>query len=174
MIAGIIAGSIAAVVAALVSLPLRSPDDILLNSATVVVGSLLAGIAAGVVWRIFARHREPILRFSLIWSICFTLAALVAVGGETQLDNFTTFVLPLAAIVFFLTGLLTVLLERTTLVRLRWLPAAAVVVALAIGIGLAGQGDEESGRLELPPRSGISIPSDALTLGQTPDISDIE
>ena len=54
MRAGITAGSISAVVAAIVSLPLRSPDDILMNSATVVIGALLAGLSAGIVWRFLA------------------------------------------------------------------------------------------------------------------------
>ena len=43
MYAAMIAGSIAAIVDALVSLPLRSPDDALFNSATVVVGALISG-----------------------------------------------------------------------------------------------------------------------------------
>ena len=165
MTAGIIAGSISAVVAALVSLPLRSPDDILLNSVTVVAGALLAGVVAGIIWRILAGHPRRTLWFGVVWCIgqgdersgeCFGLTALFAVAGETQLDHFTTFVLPLEAIVFAITGLFTVTLAGTALVRRKWLPAAAVVVALAIGIGLAGQGDERSGELELPPRSGIS------------------
>lgn len=156
MTAGIIAGSISAVVAALVSLPLRSPDDILLNSVTLVAGALLAGVVAGIIWRILAGHPRRTLWFGVVWCICFGLTALFAVAGETQLDHFTTFVLPLEAIVFAITGLFTVTLAGTALVRRKWLPAAAVVVALAIGIGLAGQGDERSGELELPPRSGIS------------------
>lgn len=157
MTAGIIAGSISAVVAALVSLPLRSPDDILLNSVTVVAGALLAGVVSGIIWRILAGHPRRTLWFGVIWCICFGLTGLLAVAGETQLDHFAAFVLPLGAIVFSLIGLLTGTLNGTALVRRKWLPAAAVAIALAIGIGLAGQGDERSGELELPPRSGISI-----------------
>ncbi len=157
MTASIIAGSIAAVVAALVSLPLRSPDDILLNSGTVVAGGLLAGIIAGVIWRLLAGHPRRTLWFGVIWSMCFSLIVLLAVAGETQLDHFTAFVLPLGAIVFAVAGLFTVMLEGTALARRKRLAAAAVAIALAIGIGLAGQGDERSGKLELPPRAGVSI-----------------
>ena len=47
---GLIAGSIAAMVATLVSLPLRSPSDAILNSATVAVGVLTVGLVAGMAW----------------------------------------------------------------------------------------------------------------------------
>lgn len=162
MLAGIVAGSISAVVAALVSLPLVSPDDALLNSATVVIAALLAGIAAGILWRALANNRRRTLVFVLLWAIGFALAVIFAVAGETQLKRFMSFVLPLAAIIFSITGLLTVALSHVPISRLKWLPIPAVVLALALGIALAGRGDEESGRLEIPPRSS-RIPSQALT-----------
>ena len=157
MAASIVAGSIAAVVAALVSLPLRSPDDILLNSVTVVAGALLAGIAAGLIWRVLSRHRRRTLLFLLSGCLGFGLIALLAAAGETQLDHFAAFVLPLGAIVVSLTALLTLWLVGRPLPGPKWLPLAAVVIALAVGIGLAGQGDEESGKLELPPRAGVYV-----------------
>ena len=162
MAAGIVAGSMAAVVAALVSLPLSSPDDALLNSATVVVGALLVGVAAGILWRSLANSTRRTLVFALLWAVGFVLAAVFAVVGETQLERFTSFVLPLAAIVFSITGLMTVALAHMPVSKLRWLPVPAVVLALALGIALAGQGDSESGKLELPPRSGSVIPSPAI------------
>ena len=166
MVAGIIAGSISAILAALVSLPLRSPDDILLNSATVVIGSLAAGVAAGVLWRILAKHKKRPLVFAGLWTIGFGMTAIISLVGETQLEHFLAFVLPLAAIAFLVTGLLTILLDRTPVARQWWLTAVAVVIALAVGIPLAGQGDEESGRLELPPRDGVSTPSPAGQSGR--------
>ena len=42
----LVSASIAAIVAAIVSLPLRSPDDALFNSATVATAVLVVGIAA--------------------------------------------------------------------------------------------------------------------------------
>ena len=164
MVAGIIAGSISAVIAALVSLPLSSPHDALLNSATVVIGSLFVGIAAGILWRVLANNARRPLVFTLLWAVGFILVVIFAVAGETQLDRFTSFVLPLAAIVFSVTGLLTVALARAPISRLRWLPVPVVLLALALGVALAGQGDGESGELELPPRSGIIISSTAIGL----------
>ena len=87
-------------------------------------------------------------------------------AGETQLDNFLTFILPLEAIVFSVTGLLTVLISRAKVALQWWKTLAAVVIALTVGIALAGQGDEESGRLELPPRTSISTQPANEGLGQ--------
>ncbi len=158
--AGLIAGSIAAITAALVSLPLHYPDDILLNSATVVAGTLAVGLAAGVAWRILANSHGHLRRFALLWGTGFTLSVLFAVAGETQMDRFVAFVLPLSSIVFAVTGLLTPLLTPSSKLRQWWPAPIAVMLAVAVGIALAGQGDEESGRLELPPRATISdLPS---------------
>ena len=160
---GIVAGSIAAVIATLVSLPLRSPDDALLNSATVTLAALAAGVAAGLLWRLVSPKRKGLLIFSVLWTGAFGIVAAVSVAGETQLNNFVGFALPLAAIVFPVTGVLTVLLARSPLAG-RWqLAAVAAVIALAVGIPLAGQGDQESGRLELPPRA--YIPENSLSPG---------
>ena len=164
---GIVAGSIAAVVAALVSLPLRSPDDALLNSATVTLAALAAGLAAGLLWRIVSPKRKGLVIFAGLWAGAFGVVAVISVVGETQLDNFIGFALPLAAIVFPVTGVLTVVLSKSRFFR-RWpVAAVAAVIALAVGIPLAGQGDQESGRLELPPRT--YIPSNPLS----PDVTGI-
>ena len=154
--AGLVAGSSAGIVAALVSLPLRSPDDILFNTATVVFGALAAGIAAGAVWRTLSSGRTRSRRFAILLAAGFAVVALFAVLGETQLDHFAAFVLPLAAIVFLLTGLLTPVMARSSTLKRWWLAPAVLVLALAVGTGLAGQGDQESGRLELPPRASSS------------------
>ena len=155
MRAGITAGSISAVVAAIVSLPLRSPDDILLNSATVVIGALLAGLSAGIVWRFLAGRQGGLLIFAMVWAGAFTLIAVLALAAETQLDHFAAFVLPLGTIVFLLTGLQTTFFHRHTIPARWWSVLAAVAIALAVGAGLAGQGDEKSGKLELPPRGAF-------------------
>jgi hypothetical protein len=165
MIAGIIAGSISAIVAALVSLPLRSPDDALLNSASTALAAMAAGLAAGVLHRVLANNRNGLLIFSGLWTTAFVIVAVISLVGETQFDHFLAFVLPLAAIVFPLTGLLTVLMERSPLAGRWWLALGTAVIAIAVGISLAGQGDQESGKLKLPPRTGISTPS------RTPDLA---
>ena len=173
MLAGVTAGAVTAVVAALVSLPLRSPDDILMNTATVVVATLAAGAASGALWRLLARRPGRVAKFAVLWAAGFGFVTLMSLAGETQLDHFVAFVLPLAAIVFPLTGVLTVALAGARVRRSRWLAAAGVVVALTVGAGLSAQGDEESGRLELPPRAG-ALPAEtgsgtpvALVSGKT-------
>ena len=158
MIAGLTGGSIAAVVAALVSLPLRSPDDAFFNTASVVIASLIAGLAAGGLWRGTATSKRRLTAFAAMWTATFGAVALLSWAGETQLERFVSFAVPLAAIVFAISGAVTVLLSDTAAVRKPWLPAAALAAALAVGFSLAGQGDAESGRLELPPRSGLAAP----------------
>ena len=161
MRAGITAGSISAVVAALLSLPLRSPDDILFNSGTVVIGALLAGLGAGVIWHVLVRRPKGLVIFAILWAVAFALIAVLAFAGEAQLDHFADFVLPLAAIFFLLTGLQIAAYSRMAIVIGWRMSVVAIAIALAVGIGLAGQGDEESGKLELPPR-GASLPASPL------------
>ena len=158
MIAGLTAGSVAAVVAALVSLPLRSPDDAFFNTGSVAIASLIAGLAAGALWRRTAKSKRRRTVFAGMWTAAFGAVALLSWAGETQLERFIAFVLPLSAIVFAIAGTLTVLLSDTPAVQKPWLPAAVLAAALAVGLSLAGQGDEESGRLELPPRAGLAAP----------------
>ena len=158
MIAGLTAGSIAAIVAALVSLPLRSPDDAFFNTGSVAIASLIAGLGAGALWRGTAKSKRHRPVFAGVWTAAFGAVALLSWAGETQLERFIAFVLPLSAIVFAIAGTLTVLLSGTPAVQKPWLPAAALAAALAVGLSLAGQGDEESGRLELPPRAGLAAP----------------
>ncbi len=159
MLAGLTAGSVAAVVAALVSLPLRSPSDTLLNSASVALACLLSGLVAGLLWLAVKRTGRPTVYFLAAWTVLFVPAAIaVVVFGRSQLDNFTAFAVPLAAISYVVTGALTVAIPRC-LPRLRWWQAGtAIVVALAIGIGLVNQADQESGRLELPPPGSWVVP----------------
>lgn len=150
--AGLVAGSVAAVAGALVQLPLHSPADSFFNAGTVVAGALAAGVLAGVVVD-FARRASGGLRLLwLVWACGFGAVVLLAVAGESQLDRTVSYVVPLAALVLGTTGALTPWLAQSRLVR-HWLPvAAAAAVAVGVGAGLAGQGDQPSGRLELPPR----------------------
>ena len=152
MTPSLIAGAGAAIIAVLVSLPLRSPSDTLLNSASVALAALLCGGVAGVIWLAWRNSPARSARFLVTWSVVFLpVAALAVAYGRSQLDHFTAFALPLALIIYVVIGVLTVALPRY-LPNLRWWYAAgAVVIALAVGFGLATQGDQESGRLELPP-----------------------
>ena len=150
----LIAGAFAAVVAALVSLPLHSPHDALLNSASVTWGVLALALVSGLVYRRLSSAPNAARRFAIAMAVGFVVWVAVAFAIGTMLTRMVAFSVPLAAIAFGGIALLTPLLSRTPLAS-RWpIVAAALIVAAAVGIGFAGQGDQESGRLELPPRAG--------------------
>lgn len=150
VLAGLAAGSMAAIPAALLSVPLKSPDDALLNSGSVAAGAIILGLAAGLIWRLLSQRARAWHAFTAVWLIAFAAVAAIAALGETQLGGTAGFVLPLAALSFILTGALTPLLARAPTWRW-WVAPAALVVALAIGLPLSGRGDQESGHLSLPP-----------------------
>ena len=150
----LLAGALAAAVAALVSLPLHSPHDALLNSASVTWGVLALALASGLAWRRLSRGQSALVRFAAVMVVGFAAWMAVAFAIGTTLTRMVSFSMPLAAIAFGGIAVLTPLLSRTPLAT-RWpIVVVALVVAAAVGLGLAGQGDQESGRLELPPRAG--------------------
>lgn len=171
MLAGLTAGSVAAIIAVLVSLPLRSPSDTLLNSASVALACLLSGMVAGLLWLSVERSSRPALYFLATWSALFLPAAFaVVLYGRSQLDHFTGFAVPLAAIAYVATGVLTVSIDRH-LPGLRWWHSVvALVVALTIGIGLVNQTDQDSGRLELPPPGSHAVPAESPVFPGTENI----
>ncbi len=158
--AGLIAGSAAAIAGALVNLPLHSPSDAFFNSAAVMVGSLVAGCSAGLLWHVlgyfpaWGGHRWAF--FGACMALAFGLVSLMAVLAETQVERSVSYFVPLAALVFGIIGSLVLVLPRVP--RILWwrLTILTVIVAIAIGVALAGQGDQKSGELELPPRATIS------------------
>ena len=160
MIQGLTGGSIAAVAAALVSLPLHSPNDVLFGTAPIVAGSLLLGLAAGVVWTRLASGPNPRSRFALIWLAAFAVSVVAMAVVDSWLDRMLSFGAPLAAITFVATGAFTLSAPGVPFLRSRWLTAIGLLIALAVGLGLAGQGDQESGRLELPPRAAGTVVQD--------------
>ena len=168
MLSGITAGSVAAIVAVLVSLPLRSPSDTLLNSVSVGLAGLLAGVVAGLLWLAVGRTQRRTAYFLAAWTVLFVPVAIALVlFGQSQLDHFATFAAPLAAIVYVVTGVLNVSVARY-FPGLRWWQAGiAVVAALVIGIGLVTQTDQESGRLELPPPGSRMVPGELPPQGRT-------
>ena len=159
VLAGLTAGAAAAIVASLVQLPLYSPTDVVFNSLTVTAGSLVAGLLAGALWAVANKSAPRRRLFYAVWLALFGVVAGASAAGDTQIDRMVSFVLPLAAIVMASTGIGTPLLSGSG--RLGLLAASiAVMVAVGVGAGLATQGDAESGRLELPPRTHREIPGE--------------
>ena len=133
-------------------LPLHSPVDVVFNSLTVTVGSLAAGVLAGLLWVVARKDPRRRLIFFAGW--CLLLAAVLgaAAAGDAYLERTLSFVGPLAAIAMIVTGAGTPVLTGSRRVHVL-VVAFAVAAALAVGAGLATQGDAKSGRLELPPRA---------------------
>ena len=150
---GLTTGSIAAVAGVLANLPLDSPSDSVFNSAPVMAASLLAGLAAGALWCNLNHSPGRSVFFGIAIILVFGMVSGFAVAGESQMERSVSYIVPLAAIVLGLTGALTVLLSRIEHVLSWKIAILAVFAAVALGVGLAGYGDQESGRLELPPRT---------------------
>ena len=151
--AGLTAGSVAAMVGVLANLPLRSPSDAFFNSATVMPAALLAGLGAGLLWRALSHRRRGTIYFAAATALAFGLVCIAAIASESQMERSVSYMVPLAAIVLGLTGFLTPPLARAGAPLPRWATALMVTLAIGLGVALAGHGDQESGRLELPPRS---------------------
>lgn len=156
--AGLLAGSVAAIVAVAVSIPLESPSDAYFNSASVSIASLGAGLGAGLLWRILSVcGRSRLLYFNVVMGILSVILIAATLGMDTYLERSTSFILPLAALSLVTIWLLTIVLMQIGR-ALPWrLAFATAAIALALGIALAGQGDQESGRLELPPRNSVIV-----------------
>ena len=110
--AGLTAGSIGAVAGVLVNLPLESPSDTFFNSAPVMAGSLLAGLGSGLLWHVLRGSTRRPLLFAASLAAVLGLVSAAAVAGESQLARSVSYIVPFAAIVLGLTGVLTVLLPR--------------------------------------------------------------
>jgi hypothetical protein len=147
-LAGAVAGSIAAIVAAIVSLPLRSPNENIANSVSVVIVSIALGVLSGMLWRRLRAGSNPSKMFA--WTLVggFVAAMLaVTLGDRLVLDNLISYVAPLAAIVFVTLGFLVPVLSKTVLPV--WVAAIPIILALAVGLGLFGRGNIASGDLSL-------------------------
>ena len=129
MRAGLIAGSVAAVAAALVSLPLRSPNDLLFNSATVSVAAIALGIVAGAAWSRLADTTRPALYFSLLLAAALILFALASLLLDAFLERSFTFSVPPAATAVALVGVIVPLLDRRAVAPNRWVALAVLGIA---------------------------------------------
>ena len=134
----------------LISLPLNSPDDILFNSAS--VGFMPIGFRAvcGIAWHRSGGNRFLNRRY-VAASVGLSVAGLmVALAAQTQFDNAVEFTVPLCLISVVISVVGTPFAAQSSRIG-NWPYGALVVVAVVLNISLAGQGDQESGSLSLPP-----------------------
>ncbi len=173
ILAGLLAGSVGAVLASLASLPLRSPDDLFANSASVTFAALLIGLAGGVIWRRLAGDRRMFLLYAGAGFVA-AIIVLVILEVVVALDRFISFGVPLAAIIFAAVGFLTPVFTDMSIPR--WTPLAAVVAAMIVGGSLSSFGDGESGDLSLDdlpvltvaPEGGSTAPTTSAGATQPP------
>ena len=155
--AGLLAGSVAAIAASLVQLPLHAPTDTLFNSSTVTAGAMSTGLVAGVMWGMLGRGRLGTQLYFAAWAVGFGGVVLLAFLAASQLDRSVSYIVPVGAVVLAATAGLTPLLARSRMSARWWIVLLAVAFAVGVGAGLAGIGDQESGRLELPAKSNRLI-----------------
>ena len=135
-----------------VSLPLESHHDGLLNTGSVVIADLATDLIAAQVWRVLPIDRMRLWTFLALSSATFGIVSAFPVIADSQIDRVISFIMPLAAITIGISAAGTVALSNQKRLLRWWLVVPAVVITLAVGAGLACKGDQESGRLELPPR----------------------
>jgi polyisoprenoid-binding protein YceI len=125
---------------------------------------LVVGLAAGVLWGALETSARRLEIYGVLAVGAFVIAAVGGVAAEGLLEGSMEFIIPLAAIVFAISAPLPPILERLEFPR-PWPGAVASVgtlAALAISVGLSGQGDAESGELSLPEPSPASTSAAAL------------
>jgi hypothetical protein len=135
-------------VAGLLSLILRSPDEIVANSVTVVLVSIVLGLVSGGLWRRLraTANAERTFAWSMVAAF-FVVAAMIALADLFALSNLAKYAGPLAVIIFITLGFFIPMLSQVTAPV--WVAAIPIVIAIALGIGLFGRGNVASGELSL-------------------------
>jgi hypothetical protein len=135
--AGLLAGSGAGLVAAIVSLPLQSPHDGLLNTGSVVLAALATGVIAGQVWRLLPDGHTRTRNFLTVALMAFGIVAVSAVIAESQINRAVSFIVPLASIPIAIPTVSIPYLARERLLIGWRVVLPTIFVALVVGGGLA-------------------------------------
>jgi hypothetical protein len=166
VLAGAVAGAIAAIVAGLISLPLRSPDEVIANSLSVVLVSIVFGLLAGLLWRRLraTRNAEKVFAWSMVGGF-FAVAAAIALADLFVLSNLVKYAARLALMIFITLGFFVPMLSRVTAPV--WVAAIPIVIAIILGIGLFGRGNVVSGELSLDDLDTTSAQTTETATGDT-------
>ena len=145
---------IGGVVAMGVNAPLKSPNDLIGNTFSVAVASVIAAWFAGSVW---AQIKGDIQRRAKILNIVLTALLVVVVVAAALVENFgeisntIRYVIPLAAIVTIFASLSTPIIERwKRRDALLWIAVVLPIAMLAVGFWL---NSNDFGFNEVPSRS---------------------
>lgn len=152
------AGVVATAVTVAISLPLRSPDDLVGNTASIGIISVSAAVVLGIIW---ARLYEFALlsrfwRFAAI-SLALLFATVVValiIEPVADISNAATFVAPLAAAMLTLTTLGTPLIQtHASISALRFAVPVLAILTVAAGVVLTLNevGFNQPPSLSLPP-----------------------
>ena len=152
------AGMIGAAGATAASLPLRSPDDLFANAASVAIVSVIGATVLGFVWVYigsFAAARQLTGWFAFC-AAAFVATVIAAAVAERvgELSNVTSFTAPLAGIMLGTSAVSAPIVQR--FVSAQWLrfavPLLAVaIVAIGVMLTVNEVGFNEPPSLSLPP-----------------------
>ena len=152
------AGVVAAAATMALSLPLKSPDDLIGNAASVAILSVAAAAVLGIMWAKLdgSTVRSRLLRFAAINLALLVATVVTAIVIEPVADiaNATSFVAPLAAAMLTLTTLGTPLMQSFALNQfLRFAVPILAILTVATGVFLTlnDVGFTEPPSLSLPP-----------------------
>lgn len=156
------AGLAGSVLAVALTLPLRSPDDLIANAFTSAMVSVPGALALGVIWARLPRTTTLGRRTRLFATICAaflvaTVAAALAVEPLAELSGVASFAAPQAAAVLGAAAIGAPVLEHyagdAILRALRYVvPVAAIVIVVAGWVLAVNEvGFNEPPSLSLPP-----------------------
>jgi hypothetical protein len=148
ILAGLAAGSVGAIAASLLALPVHTPDELVANSLTVTITSLIIGALSGLLWRRIRATSNATRTFALTMVGAFVVTMMAAaIIDQTALERLIPYAGAVSLVIFLSVGLLTPVFSRAVVPA--WVAIIPVVLALILGFGLVGRGTSTSGDLSL-------------------------
>ena len=165
----LVAGFAGVIALVLVSLPLRSPHDSLMNAGTAAAGGIVTTSLLAVPWDVLRSRSDRPRLFAGVCAVALvrSIAAAFLAQVFAELERTVSFVSPLAAILF-VTMAVVAPLVKPSWGWSAWLAGVLLVVAAVLGVVFAGDGDQRSGTLSLPPRATATLSQTMIWEGQLP------